>query len=362
MILYSGLMFFVLWFGGLSRIRNKKVYLIIIGMILSFTAGFRYYTVGVDTEQYYFSYIFISNLSWGEITNTRYELGYAIMVKLLSIISAEPQFLFIVTSIFIHWIVMWFIYKYSPHYWLSAYLYLSMGYFYNSMNLLRQSFAMCIVLLGVPFLLKKKIVPFILITLLASQFHSSAIIALLLLTGLVIKDQKIILYGGIFFGAFGFLFGSKLFEMFSSLNQRYTGYSAVNFAFANYFATAINAAVALVILLCYLYSKGFVFHSIKDYVFANKKIMIEGIFLSAAIAFLVLELIAIRANIFERLTAYFAIFSIIIIPSSLNIIKDEVHKKVLFLFIIACTYLQNIIILYYRPNWSGVVPYRFFNW
>lgn len=355
-------MFFALWFGGLRIIRNKKLYLIIIGMILSIVSGLRYYSVGMDTGQYYFSYFFITDLPWSEITNTRYELGYAIMVKLLSIISADPRILFIVTSIFIQWTVMWFIYKYSPHYWMSVYLYLSLGYFYNSMNLLRQSIAMSIVLIGIPLLLRKKIIPFILITLLAMQFHSTAVIALLFLPALMIKNQKLLLYGGVFFGVFGFFLGGKIFEIFSSLNQRYTGYSPSNYAFANYFATAINAAVALVILLCYLYSKGFVIQRFECYVFNNNKIMIEGLFLFAVIAYFVTELIAIRANIFERLASYFTIFSIIIIPSSLNIIKDEVHKKVLFLFIIVCTYLQNMIILYYRPYWSGVVPYRFFNY
>jgi hypothetical protein len=360
MLYYTGLMLAVFCGGVINNNFHKKKYLIAATVILIVIAGLRHYTVGVDSMQYYYSYRMIAGLPWSRIFDTRYEAGYAVFCKLLSLLSKNPQFLFFITALFIDGVIAWFIYRYSPNYWMSIYLYISMGFYYNTMNILRQSLALCIILLGLPLLLKKKRIWFLLIVVLAAQFHSSAWIALLLPLALEIKEHKILIYGALFASFTGLLFGNRIFGYISTISERYQDYSSSNFAFTNYFATAINTVVALVILFFYLYSIEFSFNNWRRSLYEKGPKKIEALFLFVLLIYLAFELVAIRANIIERVAGYYAIFAIIIIPAALLMIKNEKHRKVLFYFIITFTYLENMVILYYRPYWTRVVPYRLF--
>ncbi len=67
--------------------------------------------------------------------------------------------------------------KYSEHYLLSIFLFITLGY-YDSwmMNGIRQFIAVCIIFLATPLLLKRKYIPLIFVILLACTVHQSAII------------------------------------------------------------------------------------------------------------------------------------------------------------------------------------------
>ena len=104
--------------------------------------------------------------------------GYALYTRLCYLLGLSYRGLLLVTNLFLTSVVLWFIKKYSPLPWLSLYLYLTMQFFAHSMNLFRQSIAATICLLAYPFLKKRKLLPFVLIVLIAATFHVSAVFLL----------------------------------------------------------------------------------------------------------------------------------------------------------------------------------------
>lgn len=69
-----------------------------------------------------------------------------------------------------------FFYKFSVNYAYSIFLFFSFGYFLWMVNGMRQFIAVCLVLLAVDWMIKKKTIPFLLVVLVAFFIHSSAIL------------------------------------------------------------------------------------------------------------------------------------------------------------------------------------------
>ena len=81
---------------------------------------------------------------------------------------------------------------------------------------------------------------------------------------------------------------------------------------------------------------------------------------SAIIMTVGLDLIGLSNNIMSRVSVYSRVFMIILIPFSISHIK---LKKSLFgikAIVIVLLFLQYWVVLYFRPNWSSVIPYSFY--
>lgn len=104
------------------------------------------------------------------------ELGFYIFTKLVSMVTAEYHIFLLCCNIIMVGCVFWVIYRYSPVWWVSAVLYLTLQFMPHSMNFLRQSLAASILFTGWGFLKKGKLIPYMLVVLLATTFHISAII------------------------------------------------------------------------------------------------------------------------------------------------------------------------------------------
>ena len=106
------------------------------------------------------------------------EKGWVIFQWVVKRIFNGSETAFRVSLVAIHSIpILFFFRKYSQNFMMSLYLFLACGcHFAWMMNGLRQYVAVCIILLAVPFVLKKKYIPTVLLVLLASTFHTSALI------------------------------------------------------------------------------------------------------------------------------------------------------------------------------------------
>ena len=82
--------------------------------------------------------------------------------------------------------------RYSKMPWLSAWLYICLVFFYNTMNFTRASAAAAIVFLAYPFMRDRKHIPAVLLILVACTFHLSAAVMLPVYFLSLIKLHKII--------------------------------------------------------------------------------------------------------------------------------------------------------------------------
>lgn len=104
---------------------------------------------------------------------------YLFMAVEKSILGSSCTVFFLVTAAIQLLILMWMCRKYSEDYWFSIFLFLtSTDYLSWTFNGIRQFMAVVIVYAATPFILKKRYVPSILLILLASTMHQSALLML----------------------------------------------------------------------------------------------------------------------------------------------------------------------------------------
>ena len=158
----------------------QNLFLMTAALIFIFVATFRY-GIGYDYFNYENLYEQLGPLSIQQLVTDhvgREFIGYSIFTHLCWELGLSYRMLLFVVNIILTAIVFWFLKRYSPLPWLGAYLYLTLQFFAHSMNLFRQSIAATICLLAFPFLKKRKLIFFVLVVLLASAFHISALFLL----------------------------------------------------------------------------------------------------------------------------------------------------------------------------------------
>lgn len=106
--------------------------------------------------------------------------GFYLLMALEKCVFGDSDTLFfLLLAVFQLLIVMWMCRKYSEDYWFSIFLFIaSTDYLSWSFNGIRQFTAVVIAYAATPFILKKKYIPAILIILLASTMHQSALLML----------------------------------------------------------------------------------------------------------------------------------------------------------------------------------------
>lgn len=165
-----------------SSTKQKKRYLIVAFVILAVVHIFKdpyglhdlaFYIDGFnEVSRHDFSYIF-----GGFVTTIKANTGWHILCKVLSFIWSDYFIMLFVVSSIILYGYYYTTKKYSPIYWLSVLLFLT-GTYFQSLYVIRQHLAIAITLFSFPFIINKKLFPYLLIIGLAFSIHSTAIIFL----------------------------------------------------------------------------------------------------------------------------------------------------------------------------------------
>ena len=125
-----------------------------------------------DLDNYYDYFKNISNLN---INDTELEIGWTILNKILYSISNNSFILLFFVSTIMVFSYIITINSYSSIPWLSIFILLC-TVFYDSLFVLRQHLAIAICLLSIPYIIKRKPIKFLFVTLIAVSFHISALI------------------------------------------------------------------------------------------------------------------------------------------------------------------------------------------
>lgn len=172
-----------------SFYRQKKAYCIICGALWILISGLRGLSVGADTLAYKISFESVKNYPLKYVfqgLRDKYILGegskdpgYNLFVKLFQFVSDNYQvYLIFIAALFMIPFTIWII-RESKNPFISFILYSSLFYAFFSITGIRQTIAMALtVLIGDKFIKEKKILPFVIITLLASTIHASALVFL----------------------------------------------------------------------------------------------------------------------------------------------------------------------------------------
>lgn len=355
------------------KTKNKIQFAIFAFLQLFFIAGFRSYDVGVDAEAYIGLFNVLKGMSFNQIMDFEiyYEKGYMILNHIIQYFTLNDQSILITTSFIIISSIIVLIYKYSEEMFLSVYLFITLTFYYSSMNIIRQYVAMAILTYSISFVKKRKIIPFTLIVFIASLFHSTALIFLIVYlfplfkfsykkTLITISATTIITI--FLFPIIGFIL-TKIPQY-----QEHIGYLG-----SNKLASILKTAVLLCI---FLFGLSFKYHehekpdkickinTITEFEDMSKEIVIknsdENIFSFMILIATMISLVSIRMSILGRVSEYFALYSIIYIPNVINKIKSNNIKNLVVFVVVLFALLYNAVIFIYRPEWYQVTPYNFF--
>ncbi len=185
MLYYLGIAAFELLIYLLyNQVQNKgqKKWLFILGCIgLWLFVGLRSNYTGADTIGYVRSFQNIVNIRWSGIA-TAYakDHGYYYFVKLIRSFTSSTTVFKLVTAFASLIGVFDLCYRNTKRPVLALYFYITIGNLLFILTGLRQAIAMSICMLSIRFIQKRKLIPFVLLVLIAAQFHHSAYIFLVM--------------------------------------------------------------------------------------------------------------------------------------------------------------------------------------
>lgn len=185
-MVYIFLMIFLFLIYYISRkkegdqAQKNKFFLIAFFGACTLVMGFRNYTVGVDSYSYAVIYYNTAEKSLMDIIlnsqSSRMETGYAVLMKLCSIIVEDYFFFqFVVSAIYCSCMAK-FIYDNSEDVFLSTFLFLGIGLYLQAFGVTRQCLAVAIVINLWTCLKRKKKFWGLVLLLIAMSIHTSAII------------------------------------------------------------------------------------------------------------------------------------------------------------------------------------------
>lgn len=382
MIIYFVLAGFIPLYGFLTHAnRNnfrKKQFVVVVFGIMTLISALRASTIGIDLDLHYAkNYELISSVNWSDIpifaTLKQYELGYCYFTKLLTYISSNVQFYIIITSIIIYGLHGYFFYKKSEDVILSSSLFMFFCLFYMYMNIIRQAVAVSILLLA--YLIfsesKKKVhnyVVFVLLVILASVFHSSAILCLIYLLFDKLKFTKIHMLLGIVVTALIYVGYSSVYKFVLSIlggNDKYSSYldsekygvGHMNSQSIYYVIITLGAFLLSYYILVWKDKTSHKLFAKQQYkVKSNESFMLYMSFVAFACRLLIFKM-----SIISRFTFYFIPFVLILYPYAISKFKRRSNRIILNLTVYGvCLFYFMWVTLSNADALYGVVPYEFF--
>jgi hypothetical protein len=347
-------LFFYLIISSLSNHKEnsklRKWYTVISGGLLFLIMGLRHFTVGGDLKQYLAIYNSIPTvLSDNLFSNS--EWGYYVFIKILKMLSVNDQGYIIIISLVISFSFSVFFYKYSRNLFLSFFLHLTIGLFSMSMSGIRQTIAICLILLAFKYLLNNRLFGFIFAVLLASTFHNTALVFLpvyFLKKINITKRNGLMLLAGVAITIFLREQVTPLIEFF--MPERYAlRYDLIS---QDYPVNPLLIVIALAIPMACL-----IFWNEVEKLGEREKMLFSILFVLSCInAFA--NILSLNSNILGRLSFYFITFNVVLIPNIISIIKD---KNIKIIGILLCISLPLIQFILSTPGGTYLIDnYKFF--
>lgn len=342
------LIVFVILLGGIilsllfSYKKRNVITCFFVGSLLFILAALRSNSVGGDLGGYISMYYFIDTVSWKDLFEIRWEYGYLVLNKILTIFFGQQErVLLVVSSAIIVYGYIRYIYTYSKMSWLSLLLFVCLGYYTNSLSMLRQCIATAFLLNSIVFIERREKYKFILSVLFASFFHITAVAFLLLYP---FSKLKISLQNYLLLLCLSFVFSLLLGQTF------------ISYFIDDYFMEYNNIIVkgegyGMLILICCITTLGLL---LRKYAKVENKTM--NIACSMMMLASCSQFLSIHFSLFARIVYYFNISMIVFLPNLLLHLPIKIR-------IIACSLICILAFvffsMYLKGPASGTIPYRF---
>lgn len=330
-----------------KNMKRRRDFLIFSFGLMILVASLRAPSVGIDLAGHYAKrFEQIAFYNWKDIPKfsvfSTYEIGYCYYCKFLSMISPNVQFYIFVTSLIVYGTMGYLIYKKSSDVILSTMLVIFSCQYYMYMNIIRQALAVSVVLIGYIFLDKSKrsisdYIKFALFVLVASTFHDSAILCLVMIVfdKMQFRRRDILLSGVI--TMICYVVYSKLFVFVANLisndNGSYVSY--MEKAGENVGNMNLQTITLLVLTAGAFFIGAYVLiWKKKEYYCDDTRevssiIKNENLLLYMGLMATVCRLLIFKMNIINRFSYYFIPFTILLYPYAIDRITYTPNRKVI---------------------------------
>lgn len=330
--------------GGRKRYNRLLFLLSFLG--LQIISGFKIPIEG-DSEYYADLFVEVSKIHFKDLFDISIEKGFLVFFWLLSFICKTPQGMIFWVSAIMNVMVLWYINRNSNIKWLSLVLYVTLMYFFNSMNLFRFALTYTILLYANKFIIKRQFVQFTAICLLAASFHVSVLLYMILYfvapMKLSLKNMAIIsIPAVILMSSFASVFGLVI-----QFHDRFSDYGVDGEFYQSAIANVLIAIESGLILLFCLKRNKVTKYGVDSFM----KLGLWSLFIS-----FIFSIFAIRVMMLVRFVTLFGLISIIVIPNTIAQSRTSYRSyrtwSSLFVVVTIC---KTSVILTYRPEWFFVV-------
>jgi transmembrane protein EpsG len=272
-----------------------------------------------------------------------WEMGYIFLNKAVLTITKDPSGIFILTSFIFLTFVFKAMYDLSVDIRLSILLLVSTGFYFQSMNGIRQWITLAMFLYSIKFIRDKKFVPFLTVILLASTIHLSALIFIpvYFFCQLRIPPRKGILL--LLISIICLPFVRPVFVFLVSLTK-YKWYLHSSYNKFDFAITDTIVGVILVVLGYYYYKNS-----------NNDKIY--SILMNLQLAALIISLYSSVIFLADRIIPCFTASQLLFVPLIISQEKDKKTRTILTcslmtFFVLTCCYTYGVL------GWSDILPYH----
>lgn len=332
----------------IQKMRRKRVCIVatINWIILS---GLRNWSIGADTLAYKINHFDRTiDMSWKDIFYNFYlkyimdisikDPGYPLIEKVFQIFSKNYQmFLIFIACIF--FILLGIkIYKYSENPYLSYIVFSTLFYSFFAITGHRQTLATAIVVfLGIELIKKRKLIKFLLLLVLVSTIHASAICFLPFywISQIKIKRITLLIYWILIIVAFIFK------NQFLMVLHKVVGYERYTF-----FETASGGIFMFLLLTLSIFITVFYKYILKNYLLTSfkEKVILEISINALFLASIFSSLLLINQS-FMRVVQYYSIFIMFLLPKC----KYAFLKEDRMFFEIICCIVMIILFIKNQP-------------
>lgn len=364
--------------------KTRKVYCVLMFLLLFGFAALRGESVGIDTTHRYLAYEQFSDLpvtSWlshvreGTIDDLSLdgsdELGNSALVLILSHICSKPWFGEMVYSAFILAVHMWFFYKYCEHLPLTVELFIVFN-FSATMNTTRQYIAISFFLIALHFIIQRKPLWAILFVVAAYLFHTSALICLVfcILAFKKVRITKKTFAVMIPVSVVAILLYNRLLDLLLVWLPKYSHYLNMDFygesSGLSLFWTALYVGVLALTLMFYPKPVDLPARTLAREEWTDRQKEEEaylqrfGVQAMTFLAFAVCDTVAAFLKAIYRIMRYFySGFTILLPEMAMKLFKkNEINRVIMYMAFLVVGLLVGYV--EFKANKYDIFPYRFF--
>lgn len=351
------LVIFILSVDSYFRNRSNKLIFLLVSLFIGGLAGSRVETLGgYDTGVYKLmydnvrGYIDVFSPEYFLLLTT--ERGYVFLMALIKSLGFNFNYFLLTVGLSCGVALFYIFSKYTKYAFIVLAIFLSKGYLYYFFTAQRQVIAMCICWFALTFVINKKFLPFFLMVVLASLFHSSAIVFLVIyfIDRLRFNNRQVIalIIASILTGVLklGALLGIALSSILPFGGEKLSGY--------------VTGATGGINVLNFIELIPILFFVLSNRDNITNRTPYYNLFFNIYLIYVLITFAFFDFSFIARLKGYFVLGYIVVIASLLDVTKKkEIGIGVLVLILLYCFAVMVRELLVFDDG-KGYLPYKSF--